>query len=325
MSPILIATPSPKMNEMKFPFDIPVEAEFDVVGFGTNAVDHLIQVPEYPEFDSKIELLQYAREAGGEVATTVVGLQRLGLRTAYAGRFGNDAEGDFGLNSLIVEGVETTFAERISGASTQTAFILIDRATGERTVIWHRDRKLNYKAEDTPIAAARLCKVLHMTPHDLDACIRMAHAAKENGAVVSLDADRVTKGLELLLPLVDVLICADEFPRMMTQIREHDAALRCLRERFGCGVVGVTLGSEGSLLLCDGVLIATKARDVPGGCVDTTGAGDAFRTGFLFGLLTGKRADESAVAANTVAALSCSKLGARAGLPTGERLDGLIR
>ena len=81
---------------MRFPFKLEKDREFDVVGFGTNAVDYLIQVPEYPAFDSKIELNDYVRAAGGEVATTMTGLQRLGVKTAYAGRFGNDSEGDFG-------------------------------------------------------------------------------------------------------------------------------------------------------------------------------------------------------------------------------------
>ena len=73
---------------MKFPFDIPLHKPFDAVGFGLNAVDHLIVVPAYPEFDSKIRLLEHQQAAGGQTASAMVGLQRLGLKTAYAGRFG---------------------------------------------------------------------------------------------------------------------------------------------------------------------------------------------------------------------------------------------
>ena len=71
---------------MHFPFRIRENTEFDVVGFGTNAVDFLIQVPEYPAYNSKIELVDYVQAAGGEVATTMAGLQRLGLRACYIGR-----------------------------------------------------------------------------------------------------------------------------------------------------------------------------------------------------------------------------------------------
>jgi len=57
-------------------------------------------VPAYPAFDSKVELTGYTKDAGGEVASTLVGLQRLGSKTTYAGRFGSDAEGEFGLKTL---------------------------------------------------------------------------------------------------------------------------------------------------------------------------------------------------------------------------------
>ncbi|MBA4184572.1 MAG: carbohydrate kinase family protein, partial [Acidobacteria bacterium] len=151
---------------MNFPFTLPENRKFDVVGFGTNAVDYLIQVPEYPSFNSKIELSDYVQAAGGEVATTMVGLQRLGLKTLYVGRFGDDQEGDFGLRSLSDEAVDISFAEQIKGARTQIAFIVIDRRSGERTVIWHRDKLLAYDEKDAPTEAAALGKVLHFTPHD---------------------------------------------------------------------------------------------------------------------------------------------------------------
>ena len=69
---------------MIFPFTLPAGRQFDAVGFGLNAVDHLIVVPEYPAFDTKIRLLEHKQGAGGQTATAMVALQRLGLKTAYA-------------------------------------------------------------------------------------------------------------------------------------------------------------------------------------------------------------------------------------------------
>jgi sugar/nucleoside kinase (ribokinase family) len=143
---------------MKFPFALPKNKQFDVVGFGTNAVDFLIQVPTFPAYSSKIELSDYTRAAGGEVATTMVGLQRLGLKTAYVGRFGDDREGDFGLQTLRDAAVDISFAEQIAGAKTQIAFIVIDERTGERTVIWQRDKLLAYDETAAPLDAAALGK-----------------------------------------------------------------------------------------------------------------------------------------------------------------------
>ena len=129
---------------MQFPFKISEDKEFETVGFGTNAVDYLIVVPEYPNFNSKVELTNYYQLAGGEIASTMAGLCRLGMKTAYIGRFGDDSAGDFGLQTLCDDGVNVEFAQQIEGATTQIAFIVIDERNGERTVIWKRDEKLAY-------------------------------------------------------------------------------------------------------------------------------------------------------------------------------------
>ena len=124
---------------MRFPLTLPDHKPFDAVGFGLNAVDHLIVVPEYPAFDTKLRLLEHKQAAGGQTASTMVALKRLGLHTAYAGRFGSDAEGQFGFQSLEAEGVNIEFAEVVEGAHNQLAFIIIDARSGERTIIWDRD------------------------------------------------------------------------------------------------------------------------------------------------------------------------------------------
>jgi len=171
---------------MQFPFKLSDDKEFDVLGFGTNAVDYLITVSSYPAFNSKVELDHYTETAGGEIASTMAGLQRLGMKTAYAGRFGSDRAGEIGLESLVDEGVDVSFAETVNGARTQIAFIMIDAASGERTILWQRDKLLAYDAIDAPVDATTRCRVLHMTPHDTRACIRMAAEAKANGAIVSV-------------------------------------------------------------------------------------------------------------------------------------------
>src|SRR5258707_3248464 len=136
---------------MQIPLQPPHEREFDAVGFGLNAVDHLIVVPEYPAFDTKVRFTEHKKSAGGQTATAMVALQRLGLKTAYAGRFGSDAAGEFGRATLKAEGVNLDFVEVVEGATTQTAFIIIDSRTGERTIIWDRDDPLAYRPEDTPV------------------------------------------------------------------------------------------------------------------------------------------------------------------------------
>ena len=309
---------------MRFPFSLAEDKTFDVVGFGTNAVDYLIVVPEYPRFDSKIRLKDYVQAAGGEIATTCAGLRRLGLRACYVGRFGGDEEGGFGLQTLRGENVDVSFAERIEGARTQIAFIIIDQRNGERTVIWERDARLAYTEADAPVEAAALGKILHFTPHDARACIEMARRAKRENTIVSLDIDNVFDGVEELLPLVDIFICSAEFPEKLVGARDRKDSLRALKNRYGCALVGMTLGEKGSLILCENEFIETRGFAVPGGCKDTTGAGDAFRVGLLYGLIRGATIEDAARSANAVAALKCRALGARTALPNVEELAELV-
>lgn len=311
---------------MKFPFSLPSGRDFDVVGFGTNAVDFLIQVPHYPEFNSKVELVDYTQAPGGEAATTMAGLRRLGLRSSYIGRFGDDPAGAFGMESLREENVDLTYAEQVAGARTQIAFIVIDARNGERTVIWQRDKRLAFAENEAPLEAVRRASVLHFTPHDIKACTAMAKAAKECGTVVSSDIDNVFEGIEELLPHIDILIMSAEFPaKLLGAGIEPRLALRELQRQYGCGVVGVTLGERGSLLLCSGEFIETPGFAVPGGCRDTTGAGDAFRVGLIYGLLNGASVEEAARMANGVAALKCRAIGARTALPTEQELAELLK
>lgn len=310
---------------MQFPFAAPVKGKFDVVGFGTNAVDHLVRVPVYPVFNSKVELTEYAEAPGGEVASTMVGLTRLGFSTAYIGKFGGDHAGRLGSRSLIDEGVDVAAAETVADARTQIAFIIIDGPTGERTVIWHRDKLLGYSADTVPVDAALNGRVLHLTPHDTDACIRLAAAAKKKGVIVSIDIDNVFDGVGELLPLVDICAASSDLPAKLFEIREPAAGLEKIASEFGCQVVGMTLGDQGSLFLCEGEFIETRGFPVPGGCVDTTGAGDAFRAGFLAGFLAGEDISESARIANAVASLKCRALGARTSLPDQKEVAELLK
>ena len=309
---------------MQFPFELSPEKEFDAVGFGLNAVDHLLVVPEYPAFDTKIRFLEHTQSAGGQTASAMVALQRLGMRTAYAGRFGSDAEGAFGLASLRDEGVDTQFAERVEGARTQTAFIIIDVQSGERTIIWDRDERLGYRADEAPDRIAARGRVLHLDAHDPLACARLAKIARAAGTVVSADIDNIYEGLEELLPHVDILISSTEFPHRLTGIRDERASLVETKARYGCALVGMTLGVRGSLLYYDGVFLESTAWAVPGGCRDTTGAGDAFHAGFLYGLLCREEIETSLKLANAIAALKCRSLGARTSLPQASELREFV-
>ena len=310
---------------MDFPLKLPTNKPFDAVGFGLNAVDHLIVVPEYPAFDTKMRLLDHKRSAGGQTASAMVALQRLGWKTAYAGRFGSDPEGLFGLETLKHDGVNVDYAQVVEGATNQIAFITIDARNGERTIVWDRDERLAYKPEEAPVEFGSMGRVLHLDAHDPRACLQLAQAARASGTIVSADIDNVYDGLPELLPFIDILIGSKEFPHRVTGISAQRAALMELKARYGCAVVGMTIGTSGAIVYCHGQFIESPAFEAPGGCKDTTGAGDAFHGGLLYGLLHGDEIETSLLYGNAVAAMKCSALGARTALPTKAQLQEFLK
>ena len=309
---------------MRLPFTIHTKNEFDAVGFGLNAVDHLIVVPEYPAFDTKTRFIEYEKSAGGQTASAMTALQRLGLKTAYAGRFGSDEDGRFGLRAIQSEGVNLDFVETIEAADNQVAFIVIDARSGERTIIWDRDERLSYRPDEAPVELASCGRILHLDAHDPPACAVMARAAHQSGAIVTADIDNIYEGLPELLPLIDVLITSSEFPLRLTGVSDLRASLVETKARYGCAIVGATLGARGALVYCEGEFIESPAFAVPGGCRDTTGAGDAFHAGFIYGMLGGEDLEMCVKLGNAVAALKCRSLGGRTALPTESELKEFL-
>lgn len=312
------------LRPMRLPFSVPEKREFDAVGFGLNAVDHLIVVPEYPAFDTKVRFTGYEKSAGGETASAMVALKRLGLQTAYAGRFGSDEDGRFGLRAIEYEGVNLDFAEVIEGADNQVAFIIIDSRSGERTIIWDRDERLSYRPDEVPEDLARRGRILHIDGQDPPARAVMAGAAHDAGAIVTADIDNIYEGLPDLLPLIDVLITSAEFPHRLSGISDERASLVEIKARYGCAIVGATLGARGALIYCEGQFLESPAFEVPGGCRDTTGAGDAFHGGFIYGMLKGEDLETCMKLGNAVAALKCRSLGGRVALPTADELKDFL-
>src|SRR5438270_11343809 len=112
---------------MQFGIEIPKNKPFDVVGLGLNAVDHLVVTPQFAPLGSKVLLNEYRLSVGGQVATAMVALSRLGYRASYVGKVGAEPLGDLQLSSLVKEGVECSNVVRVDGASTQLGLIVVEQ------------------------------------------------------------------------------------------------------------------------------------------------------------------------------------------------------
>lgn len=298
---------------MKLYLNLPSNRAYDVVGLGLNAVDHLCVVPHFPKFDSKLKMLDFRRQGGGQAATAMVACQRLGLKTRYLGKVGDDDLGRYSQKSLEDEGIDVAGVIVVPGARNQFAFILIDQRTGERTIIWDRDQRLVIRPEEVPREIICSAKVLLVDGHDAAASVRAAQFAKEEGMIVVMDAERISKETDELVSLVDILIGERHFPERFTGIPELKEALAEIARR-GPRVVGVTLGEEGACAFYDGAFYCSPAYEVC--CRDTTGAGDVFHAAFIRALFEDWDLARCLDFSNAVAALKCRDLGGRAGLPS---------
>src|SRR6266481_3231778 len=292
----------------------------DVVGVGLNATDTLIPVQHYPSSGSKVEFRSANVLPGGQVATAMVACQSWGLRTRYVGKVGDDLAATLHRSEFARLGVETHLFTA-SGCPSQQAFILVDDA-GERTVLWKRDDRLALQPSDLQRDWIVHSRALHVDGHDTAAATAAAGWARAAGVPVIADLDELYPGVEKLLQSVDYLITSRDIPGRLMEEPDLRKSLPALRERFGSRLTAATLGEEG-VLAWDGKQFhyASAFCVEP---VDTTGAGDIFHAGFIYGLLQGWPLKQPLDFACAAAALNCTAIGARGGIQPVDTIERLI-
>jgi sulfofructose kinase len=286
--------------------------QFDVVGVGLNATDTLLIVPKFPAYAGKVPFTEEILSPGGQVASAMVACARLGMRTKYIGAIGDDERGRIQSQSLLGTGINLDHVQLRRNCPNQSAYIIIDRSTGERTVLWHRADCLRIdpdQIEPEQIACARL---LHIDGHDTQAVERAAAIARRHGIPVTVDVDMIYHGFDRVLPNIDYLIASSDFPTAWTGVNDPFLALEAIQKEYGMKVAGMTLGAHGALVRENGRFHYSPAFVV--NCVDTTGAGDVFHGAFCYAVLQGMEMREALDFSNAMAALNCTALGARGGI-----------
>ena len=296
---------------MGFSLSFPEDKPYDVVGMGLNSVDFLCVVPEFPTLNSKMEMLQFSKQGGGQVATAMVALSRWGIKAKYIGKVGGDELGQFSLQSIRQEGVDVSSVTIEPNATNQFASIIVDRTSGEQTILWNRDERLMYREGE--LQKEEICsgKLLHLDGHDIHAAIQSASWAKEEGIPTVVDLDKVEPLTPELIKRIDFVITSSRFPMLFTGISDREKALAEMQRQVP-GFLCVTLGREGAIALVDGKILYVKGFEVD--AVDTTGAGDVFHAAFIYGLLQNWEVREILRFANGAAALKCGELGGRKGI-----------
>lgn len=296
---------------------------FDVVGVGLNATDTLILLSRFPAYGGKVPFEREVLSPGGQVATAMVTCGKLGLRSKYIGTLGDDERGVVQLESLRASGVNLDDIEIRANCPNQTAYILVDRTTGERTVLWHREECLRIDPESLDPEKITCARLLHIDGHDTPAVARAAEIARRHQIAVTVDVDTIYPGFDRVLGNVDYLVASSEFPSRWTGEGDPFRALTMLQDEYGLRVAAMTLGADGSLARVDGHFIYSPGFVV--NCIDTTGAGDVFHGAFCYSVIESMSVSEALEFSNAMAALNCTALGARGHIASTSEAQDLRR
>jgi sulfofructose kinase len=302
---------------------MPDRKRWDVLGVGCNSVDYVYRVPASPRADSPTAKLRISRHqvmCGGQMATALAACAGFGLRTAYLGCTGNDHNGRLVTSELQRRGVDVSHVLTRDGAS-RFAVITVDESSGDRIVLWDRDDRLNLRREEIDPALLASARLVHVDDEDQEAAIAAASMARDAGVPVTSDIDRVTARTVDLIAAVSMPIFAQHVLPALTGEDDLEGALRALRQPHHT-MLCVTLGPLGAMLLA-GDEVFTEGG-VPIAAADTTGAGDVFRAAFIYARLNDYAPREMLRFANAAAAVSCTREGAMAGVPSLDEVSRML-
>jgi len=289
----------------------------DVFGLGQCSLDYLGRIPAWPEPDTKCEFCDMVVQGGGPVATALAALSRWGLACHFAGVAGDDPFGRQIVRFLRDEGVDVSGLVERPGHRSQFAFIAVEPG-GRRTIFWQRPTGEALRPAEIRMDVLRACRVLHTDGLFIEASLAAAAEAKREGLLVAVDAGTLREGMLELARASDCFVASESFARALVGGDDPLAACRQILA-FGCRIAGVTLGARGYAAMFDGRVIVKPARAVE--AVDTTGCGDVFHAGFIYGCLkqwTPERSlDFGAWAASRVSLYP----GGRTGIPSREEIN----
>ncbi len=294
--------------------------QVDVVGVGLNATDTIVSLASFPDRGAKVEYCDRAVMPGGQVATTVVACQTWGLHTRYVGKFGDDAASKLHRDAFARVGAEAQIVT-VPGALSLHNVILVDNG-GDRTVLCQRNERMVLQPEELKREWIVNARVLHVDGHDTAAATLAASWAHQAGIPVTADLDDPYPGIDDLIANIDYLLVNCDFSCRLMDESNLERSLRLMQARYGCRLAAATLGEDGVLAWDGKQLVHSAAYRVP--VVDTTGAGDIFRAGFIYGLMHDWPLERQLDFSCAAAAMNCMGSGARGGIQPVDAIENLV-
>ena len=294
----------------------------DVVCLGHCAWDLLFVVRKFPQSDSKVEAIDFFQQGGGPAATAAVTLARLGAQAAFVGKVGDDIWGQHIVDGFVGEGVATWGLIVEHERSSPISFVTVEQATGKRIIVHNRGTVSPLSREDLKTEFLLSGKILLVDSLHPRASLAAARMAREKGIQVVLDTGAFKPHATDVLPFADVVIAPEYFVSEYAPKKSPADVCKDLLT-LGPQVVIITQGERGGLCFTEDEEFSYPGFEV--NVVDTTGAGDVFHGAFAYGLLHEWDLKKIATFASAVAALKCTKLGGRTGIPSFEETLEFLR
>ncbi len=285
---------------------------YDVVGLGQCCIDYLGVVKEYPDINAKEEVNNLTVQGGGPAATAMVTLSRLGVSATFIGKISDDYFGDLIKEGLVSELVNIDHIVVEKDKKSQFAFIVIEKETGKRTVLWSRATVSPLRADELNSNIISTANVLLLDGLEKEASMVAAEYAREAGVTIVVDAGSMREGALALINISDYFIASEDFASQFSSANDPKATAMELLG-LGAKTVIVTLGEKGSICVTQESFFYQPAFKV--NAVDTTGCGDVFHGAFIFGLLQKWDLNETIRFASATAALKCREIGGRTAIP----------
>jgi len=295
--------------------------KFDCVGVGLSVYDFSLQVENHPQPNSKNVALQYHNQGGGPVPNALMMLARLGCNTALITTMGDDIYANRVYTELDSYGINLQGFRRDDAIESLQSHIIVDASTGTRTVVLNTNTIPSVIPEQVPDNLIEQARLVHVDSRPSPEIITLVRRAKKTGAQIMMDAGSVQEYTDELLPLVDYPILSNRFVKDYFGHSNVERACRELRES-GARIAGITMGAEGSYLESESEMVYFPAYPVE--AKDTTGAGDLYHGGMLFGILRDWPLKALGQFASAVAALGCQYFGARSHFPDLETIKEFL-
>jgi sulfofructose kinase len=295
-----------------------------VICLGCTCADNVFELDEIPLTPIKVAALRRAKRGGGPAATGAVACAKLNIGAELWSWLGRDAEGEFLRASLQRHGVDVTNTPLRDGADTIVAFVLVDRR-GERMIVSHGNFPMQHRIGHLPLERVAKADAVLVDSSWQTGAVAVLEAARAAGVPAVFDAENRDAGTLMdLARRASVPVFSEEgFERVSGGAAPDSASCAALADRLGASMVGVTLGSRGSLWRLDGGLAHVPALPVV--VQDTTGAGDVFHGALAAALAERMELLEAARFASVAASLKCALGNGWDGMPDRAAVEQAIR